>query len=134
MPVDCHERLHERLPARPENIPRLRHSVLGFAGSYGASERQRENIGLAVSEAVSNAVVHAYVGRDSPGPVAIDVWVRGRALDVVVCDEGIGMRPRTDSPGLGLGLSLMARVAEQFELESPDASPGVRVHMTFEIG
>ena len=62
MSVDYQERLHDRLPALPESIAPLRHSVLGFASDSGASERQREDIALAVSEALSNAVVHAYVG------------------------------------------------------------------------
>lgn len=134
MAVDTQKRLRERLPARPESITRLRRSVLGFAGSCGASERQLEDIGLAVSEALSNAVMHAYVGYDQPGPVGIDAWASGHALDVVVCDEGVGMVPRTGSPGLGLGLSLIARVTEGLALESPDAAPGVRIHMTFAIG
>ena len=134
MSVDYQERLHDRLPALPESIAPLRHSVLGFASDSGASERQREDIALAVSEALSNAVVHAYVGRDSPGLLAVNARLRGRWLEVVVCDEGVGMLPRTDSPGLGLGLALIARVTEELELESLDAIPGVRVRMKFAIG
>ena len=134
MSVDYQERLHDRLPALPESIAPLRHSVLGFASDSGASERQREDIALAVSEALSNAVVHAYVGHDSPGLLAVNARLRGRWLEVVVCDEGVGMLPRTDSPGLGLGLALIARVTEELELESLDAIPGVRVRMKFAIG
>ena len=52
-------------------------------------------------------------------------------LRVTVCDEGIGMRPRLDSPGLGLGLSLIARVSDRFELT--EMRPGVRVCMAFAI-
>jgi len=132
--VDYQERLHDRLPALPESIAPLRHSVLGFASDSGASERQREDIALAVSEALSNAVVHAYVGRDSPGLLAVNARLRGRWLEVVVCDEGVGMLPRADGPGLGLGLALIARVTEDLELESLDAIPGVRVRMKFAIG
>lgn len=134
MSGDYQERLHDRLPALPESIAPLRHSVLGFASDSGASERQREDIALAVSEALSNAVVHAYVGHDSPGVVAVNARREGRWLEVVVCDEGIGMLPRTDSPGLGLGLPLIVRVTEGLELESMDAMPGVRVRMKFAIG
>lgn len=132
--VDYQERLHERLPALPQSIAPLRHSVLGFASDSGASERQREDIALAVSEALSNAVIHAYVGHESPGLVAVNVRRRGRWLEVVVCDEGVGMLPRTDSPGLGLGLPLIVRVTEQLELESLDEVPGIRVRMKFAIG
>jgi serine/threonine-protein kinase RsbW/stage II sporulation protein AB (anti-sigma F factor) len=127
-------RLRESLPARAENIAPLRRAVVAYAGSNGASERQREDIALAVSEALSNAVLHAYVGHDCPGDVGVNAWIDERALMVVVCDEGVGMLPRPDSPGLGLGLSLIARMTEHLEVESPDAQPGMCLRMTFAIG
>jgi serine/threonine-protein kinase RsbW len=128
----CQPQLHERVPAHPRSISPLRRAVSTLAASNGASDREREDIALAVSEALGNAVLHAYVGHDRPGVLAVDAWVRERALEVVVCDEGNGMLPRVDSPGMGIGLVLIDRIAEQFRLE--DARPGVRVHMTFAIG
>jgi len=126
--------LEECLPARAENIAPLRRAVVAYARSNGASERQREDIALAVSEALSNAVLHAYVGHDSPGDVEVDAWIDERALTVLVCDEGIGMLPRIDSPGLGLGLSLIAQTTEHLEVDSRDATPGIRLRMRFVIG
>ena len=134
VPTGYQSRLKESLPARAENIALLRRAVVAYAGSHGASERQREDIALAISEALSNAVLHAYIGRESPGEVGVDAWVDDRALRVIVHDDGVGMLPRTDSPGLGLGLSLIARMAEHLEVESPDAQPGMRLRMTFAIG
>jgi serine/threonine-protein kinase RsbW len=127
-------RLQERLPARPESIAPLRRAVVAYADSNGASERQREDIALAVSEALSNAVLHAYVGCEVAGDVGVDAWIDARVLEVVVEDDGGGMTPRTDSPGLGLGLALIGRLTEQLSIESTDAAPGVRVRMTFAIG
>lgn len=126
------EQLHERVPARPESIAPLRRAVVRFAADNGASAPQRDDIALAVSEALANAVLHAYVGHDRPGIVAVDARIRGRWLEVAVCDDGNGMLPRTDSPGMGIGLALIGRIAEQLRLE--DMRPGVRVHMTFAIG
>jgi len=108
--------------------------VDGFAGTSGASDRQREDIALAVSEALSNAVMHAYVGYDSPGLVAVNARMDGAWLEVVVCDEGIGMQTRIDSPGLGLGLRLIVRMAERVRVESLATTPGVRIRMMFAIG
>jgi len=126
-------RLHEHRPARPESVAPLRQAVVRFADNSGASERRREDIALAVSEAVSNAVMHAYVGHDPPGDIMVGAWVRGRTLEVVVADGGHGMLPRTDSPGMGLGLALIARVTEHFEVMSLDTQPGVRLRMTFAL-
>jgi len=102
-----------------------------FASAWGASDRQCEDIAVAVSEAVSNVVVHAYVGRERPGSVALEASVRGSALVVVVCDEGVGMRAR-ESRGVGIGLRLIFRLTER--LEFADTLPGTRVAMTFWIG
>jgi anti-sigma regulatory factor (Ser/Thr protein kinase) len=124
--------LHEQLAARPQSIGRLRHAVVAFAGSGGASAGQCATIALAVSEALNNAVLHAYLGLAEPGVMAIDAHVRESLLEVVVCDEGSGMRPRTDSPGVGLGLPLIARLTERLEIT--DTEPGVAVRMTFAIG
>ncbi len=131
MVADGPSRLRERLPAQPHSVPRVRHAVEEFAAGCGASERQRSAIALAVSEAVSNAVVHAYVGRDG-GDVAIEAEVRGRMLEVTVRDEGIGLAPRLDSPGLGLGMGLIASLSDRLELT--EIKPGVRVSMAFAIG
>ena len=69
----------------------------------GAQEAVGEAARLAVSEAVSNVVVHSY--RDaSPGAFTLSVEWNGDELRVTVRDKGCGMAPRMDSPGAGLGL------------------------------
>lgn len=131
MTPGCQGRLHERFPARAASITPLRQAVVEYAESCGASEHRCEDIALAVSEALSNAVMHAYVGRVGDGKVSVDASLRGHVLEVVVGDDGGGMRPREDSPGLGLGLALIERMADELALE--DARPGVRVRMRFSI-
>jgi anti-sigma regulatory factor (Ser/Thr protein kinase) len=126
--------LHERRPALPQSIAPLRRAVVSFAAGLGASERQRDDIALAVTEAVSNTVVHAYVGRERPGIVELRARMDERSLEVVVCDEGVGMAPRDDSPGLGIGLPLIVKLTDQFALDSLGPTGGVRVCMTFAIG
>ncbi len=132
MAVGSHGQVHERAPARPESIAPLRREVVGFAGGCGASARQREDIAVAISEALTNAVLHAYRDRDEPGVVAVQAWVEDSLLHVVVCDEGVGMRPRFPSPGMGIGLTLISRMTERARFE--DVMPGVRVRMAFALG
>ena len=88
---------------------------------------------LAVSEALTNVVVHAYRDAAEPGPILVVVAVRDRVLIVTVADEGCGMTPRPDSPGLGLGMGVMARVADTFEISPRIARPGVVLRMAFAL-
>ena len=123
----------QRCPASPGSVAALRRAVDDYAASGGVGERRRDDIALAISEAVSNAVMHAYIGRDEPGEVRVDAWIDEGALQVTVCDDGVGMAPRLDSPGLGLGLALMGQVADRLRLEDSSPPPGVCVRMTFAL-
>jgi serine/threonine-protein kinase RsbW/stage II sporulation protein AB (anti-sigma F factor) len=86
------------------------------------------DIKLAVSEAVSNAVRHAYRDHE-PGSVTVTAQIDSGTLRIVIADAGRGMQPRSDSPGLGLGLPLMAYAADSIAVVP--ASPGTEIHMTF---
>ena len=97
----------------------------------GAEKRVREAARLAVSEAVSNVVVHGY--RDSaPGAFTVSVEWDGGELRVIVRDEGCGMSPRTDSPGAGLGLPLIATLADSVSVVAAPEG-GTEVSMTFPL-
>lgn len=124
--------LHDRRAATPEAIAALRRAVMKLAARGGATERQRQDIALAVSEALTNVVAHAYAGHRLPGVVAVQAALDGDALEVVVIDEGVGMRPPSTHPPAGLGLAIIARAADRLELR--DTTPGTLVRMTFAIG
>ena len=86
---------------------------------------------LAVSEAVSNVIVHGY--RESGnGAFTVAVEWQGDHLQVTVRDAGCGMSPRMDSPGAGLGLPLIANLAETFSVTTPPGG-GTEVCMTFPL-
>jgi anti-sigma regulatory factor (Ser/Thr protein kinase) len=125
--------LNASRPALPRYIASLRRAVVAFAAEAGADELQQENIGLAISEAVSNCIMHAYADDDVCGDVAVEAWMDDARIFVIVCDEGRGMTPRPDSPGLGLGLPIIARVTERLEIEDRFPDSGVRVRMTFPL-
>ena len=57
------------------------------------------DIALAVTEACTNAVVHAY--RDSSGTISVTASHADGAPTVTVRDHGTGMAPRVDTPGSG---------------------------------
>src|SRR3954452_9666729 len=92
------------LPARPENVAVARHAIGGFADGVEIPDQTLADVKLAVTEACTNVVVHAYPGED--GPMGLRASVDEDVLRVVVVDVGRGILPRPDSPGLGLGLPL----------------------------
>ncbi|MCW3016172.1 MAG: ATP-binding protein [Solirubrobacterales bacterium] len=117
------------LPARPENVGVVRHVLGGVGEALSLDTETLDDVRLAVSEACANAVTHAYAGGAS-GLMDIDVHTRPRELQISVRDHGNGMAPRTDSPGLGVGLPLMASLAGSMELLSPPGG-GTEVRMRF---
>ena len=125
------DRLRETWPAEPVAVPRARAAVVELARRAKVTADALDDIRLAVSEAVTNVVMHAYVD-EPPGPLHIDARIDGRRLHVEVRDEGAGLRPRPDSPGLGVGLPLIAAVTETLHLSNAEGEPS-RVLMTFDL-
>lgn len=119
--------------ASTENVPQIRQAVADFACANGISESRVTDIRLAISEAVTNAVVHAYRRHAQPGSVYVSATVEGGWLELRVVDEGSGMAPRDDSPGLGLGLPLIYRLADQTELRPLPNGDGTELWMRFRL-
>jgi anti-sigma regulatory factor (Ser/Thr protein kinase) len=114
--------------ATPEAGYVLRSEMAAIARESGLSEQRVGDVKLAVSEAVSNVVRHAY-DRQEPGRVTATAHVENGVLRIVIADTGGGMAPRSDSPGLGLGLPLMAHLADEMDVVTN--APGTEIHLTF---
>jgi serine/threonine-protein kinase RsbW len=117
-------------PAVADSVPRAREALSTFARSAGATDDQLDSIRLAVSEATTNVVVHAY--DDDSGRIQLDAGLAAGELWVQIADDGLGMRPQIQSPGLGFGLSLIAQVCDKFEI-AKRASGGLEVRMRFAL-
>ena len=119
------------LPARPENIAVVRHVVGALAEALDLPARLIHDMRLAVTEACTNVVRHAYV--DGTGPIEVTVRPDGSdALTVVVADRGRGIRPGAspDVEGPGLGLPLIAALTDGLEIQHSPQS-GSRLAMSF---
>jgi len=122
------------LPARAENIAVVRHAFGALGDAFALQAQVLADIRLAVTEACTNVVVHAYPDSES-GPMHVEATVDDRELNVIVRDEGPGITPRPDSPGLGLGLPLIASLAETVELRrDEDERTEVRMTVALEAG
>lgn len=118
------------LPARAENVGVVRHVLGGVADALGLETELLDDIRLAVSEACANVVIHAYA--NGSGLMDVEVHALPQELSISVRDHGTGMAPRTDSPGLGVGLPLMASLAGSMELLTPPGG-GTEVRMRFPL-
>jgi anti-sigma regulatory factor (Ser/Thr protein kinase) len=107
--------------------------VVDFAYEHGVTEPCLTDILLAVSEAVTNAVVHAFRGRAHGTVIASVTMSDDEWVDVRVSDDGNGMAPRDDSPGLGLGLPLIRHLADQFEHRPAPDGGGTELWMRFRL-
>ena len=114
------------------SVSEARAAVTAFAQSAGATADALAAVSLAVSEAVTNAVLHAYLDRDTPGTVEVRAECEDEKVVVVVADEGRGMLPRTDSPGLGLGLPLIAQMTLSLEVHDRKGG-GTEIRMSFAL-
>ena len=121
-----------RVPAVPASVGELRHALSSELEALPVPSSLVEDIGLAVSEAATNAVLHAYLGASRPGPLLLSARLMDDTVHVVVRDHGRGMTPRPDSPGLGLGLPLMTRLADAVQI-STHPEGGTEVRMTFTV-
>jgi serine/threonine-protein kinase RsbW len=118
--------------AVPQSVGELRNALADYVRSHGAGEETVMAVQLATSEAMSNAVVHAYIDQPEPGNLTLLAGREGDEIWVLVHDDGSGMRPRPDSPGLGVGLPLMTRTADSLKLsERPEG--GTEVSMRFAL-
>jgi serine/threonine-protein kinase RsbW len=118
------------LPARAENVAVVRHAFGGLGDALDVDDQVLADVKLAVTEACTNVVVHAYPNGD--GPMEVLAAIREGRLAVAIRDEGRGMLPRPDSPGLGLGLPLIATLADTLELGRSD-DDRTEVRMTFQL-
>lgn len=124
--------LSETRSAVPTSVAELRAMAAAFATSVGLAPSTVERVKLAVSEAATNVVVHAYADALEPGTIQLEATLAPGELRVSVADSGPGLHPREESPGLGLGLAIIGQLADNFELLQ-GGDGGLRVLMRFAV-
>ena len=96
----------------------------------GASDEVTQAVALAVSETVTNAVVHAY-DHEEPGDVRVSCHADGEHVIVEVADDGAGIWERHGSPGLGHGLAMVGALAHTLDIAPGPDGRGTAVTMAF---
>jgi anti-sigma regulatory factor (Ser/Thr protein kinase) len=117
-------------PAVAESVPRIRTALTDYASDAGVRGDRLEAIRLAVSEAVTNCVLHAYSG--TKGTIQVNGARVGDEFWLVIADDGAGLRPRGPHSGLGLGLALIAQLADDFQILSRSTG-GTELRIQFKL-
>lgn len=159
MVVAVSNTLTELYPATPQSVVDARNWAAEFATDAGASDDTVEAVRLAVSEAVTNVVLHAYAPkpagtdprgddatpeqittamtnrrarRSGPENVQVTLAVTGNEMWILVADNGRGHQTAPISPGLGWGLALIADAADDF-LITERSGGGTELQMRFSL-
>jgi anti-sigma regulatory factor (Ser/Thr protein kinase) len=120
------------LPAEASSVGSARRCAQAFAERHGLTGARLADLALAVSEAVTNVILHAYRGCSGDRVVDLVLEARDDAIHVAVRDFGLGLVPRDDSPGLGLGLGVIGRMADRVEISAPRGG-GTELRMIFAV-
>jgi serine/threonine-protein kinase RsbW len=119
-----------RIPAKAEYITLCRLALTGLGQVRGIGEDTMADLKLALTEAVSNSVRHAY-GPNGEGSVDVRYELHPDRLGIEIVDDGEGFDPEREeqqegddelSEG-GLGIAIIKSIADEFELRT---RPGVR--------
>jgi anti-sigma regulatory factor (Ser/Thr protein kinase) len=119
--------------SKPENIAVVRHGLAGLAEGLGAEPDLVDDIKTAVSEAVTNAVVHGYP--ESVGPIDVEARVSDRRLEIIVRDRGAGIQPRPlsdEETSLRVGLALIGALSDEFVVRGEQGS-GTELRISFDL-
>jgi stage II sporulation protein AB (anti-sigma F factor) len=124
--VERIETLALTLPSEPESGAIARRHLEPFLDSRQVDVPA---VLLAVSEAITNSVVHGYRG-DRDGTIEVSATEDADGLMVVVSDRGVGMSPNPEYPGMGFGLAVIGAFAEAVRVEGVPGG-GTKVTMRF---
>jgi serine/threonine-protein kinase RsbW len=125
--------IHLRIPAKPEYITLCRLALTGLAQLRVMRDETVADLKLALTEAVSNSVRHAYGGH-APGHVDITYELRSDRLGIEVVDDGEGFDP-DEAPSFedgelsegGLGIAIIRTIADELEIRSRPGERGSRL-------
>jgi serine/threonine-protein kinase RsbW len=122
-----------RIPAKAEYITLCRLALTGLAELRAIGEDTMADLKLALTEAVSNSVRHAY-GPTGDGHVDVTYELSPNRLGIEVVDNGEGFDP-DEAPSFegeelsegGLGIAIIRSIADEFEIDSAPGRRGSRL-------
>jgi serine/threonine-protein kinase RsbW len=125
-----------RLAAVPASVGTARASLTELCSRFALGEELADRVRLAVTEACTNVVRHAYGQDAAHATYTVEATLERATLLITVRDTGVGM-PRagagaTKNAGLNLGLQIMARTAASVDVFSRTGN-GTRIALRFNM-
>ena len=122
-----------RIPAKPEYVALCRLTLTGLSQVRAIGDDTMADLKLALTEAVSNSVRHAY-GSSGGGHVNVTYELAADRLGIEVVDDGEGFDP-DEPPSFegeelsegGLGIAIIRTIADEFEIHSAPGRRGSRL-------
>lgn len=133
-----------QFPSRSENESLARVAVAAFVTVLDPTLEQLTELKTAVSEAVTNAIIHGY--DDLEGEIRLHCAIDDGAVEVVVEDDGAGITDLdqareplyTSRPELersGMGLTIMENFVDILDIDSaPGQGTRVRMRKVINLG
>jgi len=138
--ADEGQRVLLRIPAKAEYISLGRLALTGLARVRPLPDEVLADLKLALTEATSNSVRHAYSGDEHAGVVEISYELRPDRLVIEVIDDGEGFDP-DESAGApeelsegGLGIAIIRAIADEVEIGTQPGGKGSRLRFEKTLG
>ncbi|GAF11776.1 serine-protein kinase RsbW [Bacillus sp. JCM 19046] len=144
--MEQHDRIHIELPAKSEYVSIARLSVSGIANRLGFSYDDIEDIKIAVAEACTNVVEHAY---SEDGFISLACYIYEDRIKIIVADQGKSFnidevesrlgpvdskKPVGDLKEGGLGLFLITTLMDKVEINEDNGVMLVMTKYLYESG
>ena len=122
--------LQIEVPATPDRLVQIRHRLLEWLDPIGVPDAMVADIVLAVNEACTNSVEHAY--RDAgEGTIQVEGLLKGDKLVICVADHGAWRVPSDLPSTRGRGLPIIEATSEAVEMSR--SASGTTVRITFDL-
>ena len=133
--------LYMKFDAKSQNEAFARSAVASFAIPLNPSLEEINDIKTAVSEATTNAVVHAY--KEEGGIIEIFETITGNTVEITIKDQGVGIEDiktaikpfyttKPDEERAGMGFAVMQALMDEVEVKNGEGG-GLIVKLTKHI-
>ena len=130
------------MAAESVNEGLARVAVAAFASALNPTLEELEDVKTAVSEAVTNAIIHGYRGFEQKGEVLLEAYIEEGELNVTITDFGVGIKDLSrameplfttapEEERSGMGFAFMEAFMDELEVASKPGETVIRMSKRF---